>query len=188
MSVYRIRDLPASAAAWSGRPLQALVEALHDADETPVDLERVVQSLELTVEVRRMEPSVWGLTRSSSMVMVNRALPHTRRRFALAHEVGHVLVRRRLARVGGPVDEERFCDHFACELLAPARTVAAWEGSINDLSDLLQVDEVVIRNQQALVGLIAAVTTADGETACRDCGPYRAVSRCCRGARSGRAA
>ncbi|MCU1370088.1 MAG: IrrE N-terminal-like domain [Ilumatobacteraceae bacterium] len=57
------------------------------------------------------------MTVSASEIVIRTTLGRRRRRFVLAHELGHVLVRRGLAEWVGASSEERFADEFAVALL-----------------------------------------------------------------------
>lgn len=88
---------------------------------------------QLSIEVRDVEMRGSGrlhLVGDSAVVELNAREPEVRRRFTLAHEIGHWVLRH--PSVGGPRvreamsyfrSEEVFCDRFAGALLMPAEVV-----------------------------------------------------------------
>ena len=71
-------------------------------------------------------------------VILSRNAPHTRRRFTLAHEIGHILVAAHengaMSCGDGPTEE--LCNRAAAELLMPDRLLRAAVASDMDLSDV----------------------------------------------------
>lgn len=52
-------------------------------------------------------------------ILVNKEKPETRKRFTLAHELGHFLLRHHLTDQIGEAEIERWCNKFGAELLLP---------------------------------------------------------------------
>lgn len=106
------------------RLAEALADEVRPRGVTPVDPGIVASSLGVRVEARLMPASVLGATPSDARVVINEALDEPRRRFVLAHELAHVLVKRGRAKFVDARTEERFADAFAEALLVPARALA----------------------------------------------------------------
>lgn len=124
-----------------------LAEAL--AEETrvglvPVDSEVVAARLGIRVEARRMAGSVLGATPSDSRIVINDALREPDRRFVLAHEIAHVLVKRGHAKFASSRVEELFADAFAAALLVPANSLAAEAVDIDGEAQRLKVRPSVV--------------------------------------------
>lgn len=120
------------------RPLAAL----------PVDPDSVASSLGIRIEARRMADGVLGATPSDARIVINDALDEPRRRFVLAHEMAHVLVKRGRATLASPRIEERFADAFAAALLVPAMA----------LGDIVDID-----NSARQLGVTPAIVAARAE-------------------------
>jgi hypothetical protein len=99
------------------RDVCSLVHSLRTEDGVP-DPSSVARELGITVLTRSMTESLWGLTIDAETVWVNSGLHSADRRFAIAHEIAHVLVRRGKARPPGITAEEAFADAFADALLS----------------------------------------------------------------------
>lgn len=152
----------------------------------------VAEWLSVRVVLSDLGTSMWGVTMSSDCVAISSRLPETERRYALAHELAHVLARR----APGPRHltgwrEERFADAFARELLMPkadVRQATGSEGRVPSaaLADGYGVDEGTVLLQAAAVGLGPALqTTPDGAVLCVHCGHRAHVPGClCRAART----
>ncbi|MGC8862331.1 MAG: ImmA/IrrE family metallo-endopeptidase [Armatimonadota bacterium] len=103
--------------------------------EPPADLLKVASRLRILVEEREFCPEVDGvylrLPGAPPVIAVNSSYlkPPERRRFTLAHEIGHHLLTRRICRgqrlffldtsKTRPTPLERACDRFAALLLMP---------------------------------------------------------------------
>lgn len=106
----------------------------------PTDLERVVISLGgIEVREERIDADGYLLEfgpESAEILIRSDANPH-RQRFTLAHELGHVMLSRRLigtCRNISPRNIERWCDQFAASLLMPAKWITQLVGSFDELS------------------------------------------------------
>jgi hypothetical protein len=75
-----------------------------------------------------------GMLSDKTLVVIpSKGQGEERRRFTLAHELGHLACHYNTRR--GSIDEERWCDTFASELLMPEARVTAFAQSVTTLSD-----------------------------------------------------
>jgi pyruvate/2-oxoglutarate dehydrogenase complex dihydrolipoamide dehydrogenase (E3) component len=121
---------------------EALADKLRPSDTVRVEPAVVASALGVRVELRSMHRSVLGATPSDSRVVINEGLEDTQRRFVLAHELAHVLVKRGVA----PVDsrnEERFADTFAEALLVPNAALVAMV-NVEETACRLGVESAII--------------------------------------------
>lgn len=72
---------------------------IDDPDAMPVDPEAIAEALDLKVvtfgpdKFPELNPAPWGFfVRSENTIFVNRDQSNTRRRFTIAHEIGHFLM------------------------------------------------------------------------------------------------
>jgi Zn-dependent peptidase ImmA (M78 family) len=110
--------------------------------EPPIPVERIASALGIQVALQPLEADVSGMLyrdEQRALIGVNASEPHTRRRFTIAHELGHHqlhegrrLIVDKLVRVNlrapktMPSDtEEREANQFAAELLMPREMVKA---------------------------------------------------------------
>jgi hypothetical protein len=104
-------------------PWRALAErvatTLRPADGSVIDPAAVAEALGVRVEIRPMAASVHGANPGPHWILANRSLPEPERRFVIAHELAHALVKQGAVSVDRSV-EERFADAFAEVLLVPA--------------------------------------------------------------------
>ena len=132
--------------------------------EPPVDLERIVHSLDIPIQETTIEGDVDGFVVTSAanhtaVIGVNRARPLNRRRFTIAHELGHALLHtgetvhvdvgfevklRNSQSSEGVSLEEKEANLFAAELLMPERFLHA------DLDSFGSLD---LENQDSIRGL-----------------------------------
>lgn len=107
----------------------------------PVDIERIIEQHGIDILVQPMEDAVSGMLvikDGSASAGVNEKHHPNRRRFTLAHELGHFLLHRRSARVfidaspvfyrderaaGGTDSREIEANRFAAELLMPEKVL-----------------------------------------------------------------
>jgi Zn-dependent peptidase ImmA (M78 family) len=154
----------------------------------------VADRLRVRVVVSDLGTSMWGVTLDRDCVAVSSRLSGVERRYAVAHELAHVLGLRAARRQGtGGWREERFADAFARELLLPREDVraAAADGSVPvaALAGWYGVDEETVLLQAAAVGLASPLQEPPGGTAvlCVQCGHRAHVPGCpCRLARAER--
>ncbi|MEQ8317831.1 MAG: ImmA/IrrE family metallo-endopeptidase [Phycisphaerales bacterium] len=102
---------------------------------TPTDLEKLAQGLGVK-EIRQDDMSAWGCVENGEhglVIRLRKDSPHTRMRFSLAHEIGHVMLEllekkpnsqhyrhfRSYAQVASGADEESMADQLAAYLLLP---------------------------------------------------------------------
>lgn len=130
-------------------------EALLDVcriERTPVDLLRIARHLgiqrirELDV---RLDGQLLELADGTYEVILSKGAPHTRKRFTLAHEIGHLLV---AAEGDGDVTcgdgvTEEMCNSVAAELLLPSRFLA---GAVPDRMDVSAIRQIASRFQCSL--------------------------------------
>jgi hypothetical protein len=112
----------------------------------------VASQLGVRVERRPMAPSVLGATPSDRRIVVNMNLNHVSARIVMAHELGHVLVKRGDARLTDVRAEEQFADEFAAALLVPS-AVLVDPVNAGDLAERLQVDVELVTARAQRLGL-----------------------------------
>lgn len=130
------------------RLAEALADEVRPLGALPVDPGSVASALGIRIEVRPMADGVLGATPSDVRIVINDGLDEPRRRFVLAHEMAHVLVKRGHATFASPRIEERFADAFAEALLVPATA----------LGDTVDVDDAARE-----LGVTSAIVTARAE-------------------------
>lgn len=125
---------------------------LFKIHEPPINVVSIAQALEVEVYLVD-EPRGWSGAVDSNektgqaRIFVDRADPPVRRRFTIAHELGHLLLhesgvafRDRGCRRGGP--KEIQANRFAAGLLMPSAMVKAYLSTVPTLADLADVFEV----------------------------------------------
>src|SRR5207249_1527273 len=109
----------------------------HDIEKAPVPIEKIVTSQTATVEfVPMVSDGSISWRGKNPRIRVNSRNGEIRRRFTLAHELGHLVWKERYgsteasargentdAVCEGTSLEERFCNAFAARLLVPAQEV-----------------------------------------------------------------
>jgi len=145
---------------------------LRPPEEVPVNLERLCKNLGVAVRVGDLPADTWGLTFLDTLVLINQALGDADARFALAHELGHLLCRRGAMPHVTADAEEWACDWFGAELLVPTRWLAQRLASDERrLSRQLGVPHQVLIIQKMSLGIGPAIRhLGKGGTACRSCG------------------
>ena len=156
--------------------VQRVVAQLRGPTRDPVDLSGITTALEVQVLQRPLPGSLWGLTPSPGRVVINAALRGWRTGFALAHELGHVLVQRG-ALLPGPV-VERTCDWFAHELIIP--TAAAIDcPDAHSLGMLYPDTGPTAAAQLARCGWLPPLARLrDGTVICQSCGHRNHLPGC----------
>jgi Zn-dependent peptidase ImmA (M78 family) len=98
----------------------------------PIDIAHVSGLLGIGVKLRELPPDVSGFytvtPAGRAMIVLNAAMPESRRRFTWAHELGHHLLETDGSLEQLSADdraEKRACDAFAAELLMPAHAVTS---------------------------------------------------------------
>lgn len=147
---------------------------------TRADLEAVALRLGVRVRTQLISESIQGLTVSRDEIILHRGLTETERRYVLAHELGHVLVRRGRLTFRNRRAEECFADAFARELLLPAGDVLQRRDStIPTLCRRYGVSRSVAALQMAEAGLAPSLMRdRDGSVLCVSCGDRQSMSEC----------
>lgn len=96
---------------------------LTDVESPPVDLVPVIRHLALRIVESDLVGSMSGLTKGpdGTRIEVRRSLPHTRKRWEIARQIGLLLMAQ-----GGRKPARRDGDRFAAELLLPGPAVERW--------------------------------------------------------------
>jgi hypothetical protein len=135
----------------------------------------MAQQLGLAVSERLLPHGVWGCSAGSRVLISSRLTPEWRR-FVLAHELGHALIRTGRA-ISPDTMVEWWCDWFAIELLVP-RAVDL-DGDVDSLGSHLEVSPLVVWAQRLRgTGSTPAVRRAGGGLACSSCGIRVHVQGC----------
>lgn len=100
----------------------------HLSDALPVSLERICEINNIDVYLTNLEDiaAYYMEDAGRRMIIVNKHAPRSRRRFSVAHEIGHVILRHGAIRLmlerlpnGRPAWQETQANAFAAELLMP---------------------------------------------------------------------
>ncbi len=108
------------------RALQLFVAAQRVANESLDDLARKLGVSRIIEQRLPFEGGVFQLADGELVIKLNSESPFVRRRFTLAHEVGHLLLKTAPAFRNTPTTDaalERACDLIAAELLMPTTEV-----------------------------------------------------------------
>ena len=105
-----------------------------------------LHGLEIT-EMLRNAPSYDGFTlrrRKNYIIVYNDApgIPETRKRFTVAHEIGHVVLQHRME---GDETEEQEANTFARNLLAPRRLALKYGVSFREYPDVFRISAAAAR-------------------------------------------
>lgn len=153
---------------------------LRAAIGTRADPGAVASRLGVRVRTQALGNTLQGLTVSEDEVILQRGLAETQRRYVLAHELAHILVRRGKLSFRSRRAEECFADAFARELLLPAGDIrhgSKWRASA--LCKRYGVSQEVVALQMAEVGLAPKLMRdRDGSVLCVSCGHRQAMSDC----------
>jgi len=137
--------------------------------DSAVSLATLAKRIGASVQRRELPLTLWGLTVRGRDITVNRRLTPARQEFALAHEIGHVLVRVERLDVR-PVDEEQFADEFARVLTVGSCAVRA--------RLRYQCEPWLVAWQGMLVGDEVRIDQFDDVVVCSRCGPRRRAWYC----------
>ena len=149
------------------RALEVAARRVRVLDGCSTDVSRTAAGLGVTVSSSEdLREGHWGLTLGDD-VIVSARLSRPEWRFALAHELGHVLAARGDLGWVSDLDEELICDWFAIELLAPAAVVGA--GSAARWAEWLDVPRAVVIAQR-IRGLDEPPRPVDEWVVCPACG------------------
>ncbi len=137
----------------------------------PVSIERVVRHLNIRLKTAPLEEDISGFLRRQDnkiFIVVNQLHPLTRRRFSIAHEIGHLMLNHegdffigrtainfRDSRSSRGEDEQEIdANAFAAELLMPEQMLAkdAKRGLI-DISKLDKMERLARRYQVSVQAL-----------------------------------
>jgi Zn-dependent peptidase ImmA (M78 family) len=116
------------------RDLASRILASARQKRPPVDVEAVIKlwpELRLSEDDLDGEGYLLGMGQLGAEIIVRSSAPTSRKRFTVAHELGHWVLQRhsRLPlECTGHADRERWCDSFAAELLMPASWVRSQFG------------------------------------------------------------
>jgi hypothetical protein len=150
--------------------LRERYHALFDAAELPVPVEAIAEDLlGLHVEEVDLDAISGLLLPAQRRIVLNETDVAPRRRFTLAHELGHWIcqcLEGRTAPIYCRAEEvgpdpaaralEREANVFAAELLMPEPAVrAAWDGSIGTAAERLGVSEEALHWRLYNLGLVA---------------------------------
>ena len=139
----------------------------------PLDPTMIARQIGVDVQTRTLPPTTWGATLPSGRIVVNGCLDAPRQRFALAHELGHILVKLRAVIGVERRDEELFCDRLARQLLAPLDLLVPVGPDIDLLASRFGVTQALIHSQFALIGLgLPLYRIPEGSIICRRCGEF----------------
>lgn len=98
----------------------------------PVDLAPILEHVNISVQTVDLRGSALGYAVSVSerpLILVERSLSFARKRWTIAHELGHCLISShlgQLARRGHSTKLDRQADWFAAELLMPIPLIKKW--------------------------------------------------------------
>jgi len=108
----------------------------------PTDLEALANRVDVT-DIRRddtmLVPGELRDLQGQLVVFLLPNLPKTRRRFTIAHELGHAFFERMGRRPRPSRELERLCDKFAAEFLMPRRIFLSHAGRNPDLGHVRQL-------------------------------------------------
>lgn len=164
---------------FGGAAAQA-VRSVRGVGKGRIDPQDVARQMGLRVRTCNLSGGVKGWTTSADEVVLQSRLGGTERRYVLAHEIGHVLVRRGALSFRCRRTEECFADAFARELLLPAVHVgSAAEGHTAQLCRRYGVPGFVVALQMARIGLAPPIMRdLRGSVLCVTCGHRVSLSEC----------
>ncbi len=136
-----------------------IAEDLMDGlDGPPTDLEVLAHRVDVT-DIRQdgamLVPGELRKLRDGLVVFLLPNLTKTRRRFTLAHELGHAFFERTGRRPPPSRELEQLCDKFAAEFLMPRRMFVSFAGQHPDLP---RVHELCQRFETGLLSTLGRVS------------------------------
>jgi hypothetical protein len=157
----------------SSSPEAAALRLVADGPEEPgaVDVHRLAADMGVSVTSRPLAHGLHGLTTGRDRVVISSELGQPATRYALAHELGHVLSRRgELPTPRSPRDGEQDADRFAHALLLPD-LVALTQQTVSQSARRYGVDAHVVASRLAAAGLVPRIVrTLAGVVCCGACG------------------
>lgn len=138
--------------------------ATHIVSRPPVDVRKIGEGL--GIEIVEMTQDLWfyGMLlgyHDSSYIVVNKVLPEQKKRFTIAHELGHYVLHRQDMTYTAAKEKEylhREANIFAAELCMPARLVKRLAGEWNNdhriLAEMFDVSETAMLAKMDELGLV----------------------------------
>lgn len=145
------------------RAIAKIAEDLVDGlGGPPTDLEALARRVDVT-DIRRddtmLVPGELRKLRDELVVYLLPNLTKTRRRFTLAHELGHAFFERTGRRPHPSRELERLCDKFAAEFLMPRRVFVSLAGRHPDLP---RIHELCRKFETGLLSTLGRVSDIYG--------------------------
>jgi Zn-dependent peptidase ImmA (M78 family) len=164
-----------------GPAVRPLAHQVRRGKSGLVELDVVLAREGVRVTRHRLPSMIQGITESATRVVIAQGLNETIERYVLAHELGHVLVRRG---AGPPLQrrhaEECFADAFARELLLPAHLLN--DRSTEEATQISTDYDVIldlVNLQFATLGVLPEIMRGDsGAVLCIHCGNRVGLSSC----------
>lgn len=143
------------------RAVEKIAERLVDGlAGPPTDLEALARRMDVT-DIRRDEtmlvPGELRETGDGLVVFLLPGLSKTRRRFTLAHELGHVFFERTGRRPNPSQELERLCDKFAAAFLMPQRVFLAKSGRRPGLARVRELRQLFDTGLLATLGRVSDI-------------------------------
>lgn len=137
-----------------------------------LDVEELAANLGVPVKWRQLIPHLQGLTTNGQRVTINSGLSGPFQRYALAHELAHVLMHRGVMyQPRESVDEELSADRFARDLLVPTGLAELPKAHPGLLALALDVPlEVVVSQLAVQSGRSTILRASNGVICCSVCG------------------
>ncbi len=107
-----------------------------------------------SVEVKKKFDGLAGRIENTPVIVISTHQPGDRQRFTLAHELGHLVLHSRL---GGDLDEEKACHHFAGAFLLPRQALIQHMGSHRQA---IEAQELFMLKQEFGLSMMAILMRA----------------------------
>jgi len=129
------RDIHQKVTMTTAEELASEILRRHNVSGYPIPIERIAQNEGANVQYTQILcEGTLSRTEEGYVIRVNRNSPPHRRRFTIAHELGHIVFARLNLKVANTRqcspesfsngrEEERFCDRFAASLLIPDNAI-----------------------------------------------------------------
>jgi hypothetical protein len=141
-----------------------------------LDVDLAAGRLAIEIKIRDLGDQLLGLALDDRRILLHSRLRGAGRAFVFAHEVAHVLRRRRLFRSVRREDEEWFADWFARELVLPRH--AARQRWTDVLLAAYHVDYATVALQLAALGEGPRLMRNGEQVLCRSCGTTHHIAGC----------